>query len=108
MAKDLSDIAAQIPVECIEDEVLHQIIRDNQVQVVLVGSDCIMDHQVVNKIGTKALAETCQASSECSIICCGDRWKLWNDEFAPPLEDIFECIPRNLMDQVIVPEERVE
>ena len=107
MAQDLSEIVSSldsVAVECIEDEGLHQAILEGKVGVALIGSDCVLQDQIVNKVGTKALAETCQASSNCSIMCCGDRWKQWDDVFPPPLEDIFECVPKHLFDQVIVPD----
>lgn len=105
MAEDLLQLTPHV--ECIPDDALHQAIRDKQVNVVLVGCDCVLPTQnlIVNKIGTKALAETCQLSSStaCSILCCADRWKIWDDAFPPPLEDMFECVPQSLMDQVILP-----
>jgi len=108
MAEDLSAVAKNykdwVTVTCIGDEILHQSIHQGTVQVVLVGSDCVMEQQVINKVGTKALAETCRRGANVSMISCADRWKLWDDIFPPPLEDIFECVPRNLMDYVLVPE----
>lgn len=101
-----------VTVQGVDDDILHQSILQGSVNVVLVGSDCIMDEQVVNKVGTKALAETCRQAasaargslaSTTSMVCCADRWKLWEDAFPPPLEDIFECVPRSLLDNVWVP-----
>jgi translation initiation factor 2B subunit (eIF-2B alpha/beta/delta family) len=118
MAQDLRATAAAsannnvvpVQVECLEDESLHQAIREGRVKVVVVGSDCVMDTVIVNKKCTKALAETCRQSSSSTttktttpIICCADRFKLWEDIFPPPLEDIFECVPRSLFQQVLVP-----
>ncbi|CAB9496946.1 expressed unknown protein [Seminavis robusta] len=100
MAQDLSQAVAAAPsavsVECIEDQDMQQRIRDGKVNVVIVGADCVMEDQFVNKVGTKALAETCQESGT-AILCCTDQWKFWSDQFPPPLEDIFECIPRPLL-----------
>ena len=112
MAKDLESIPGisdYIRVECMEDEALHQVIRqeEGRVQVVVVGADCIYgdgdQRTIINKVGTKALADTCQQSSTTSISCFTDRWKLWNDIFPPPLEDIFEGVPASLFDQVVIP-----
>ena len=105
----ISDIksANRILVESTDDDELHNSVRQGSVNVVLVGSDCIMDQYVVNKIGTRSLAETCRKASTASgrtiVLCCADRWKIWEDVFPPPLEDIFECVPRNLFDHVLVP-----
>ena len=125
MAQDLLVVTQkdgpEVTVKCIEDHVLHDLIRTakNNVQVILVGSDCLMDQQVVNKIGTKAIAEMVaaaktvnnnsdsnknqQQATSTRLVCIADRWKLWDDIFAPPLEDIFECVPRDLFDSVLVP-----
>ena len=117
MQQDLSNFivdlksSMSIEAEAIEDEALHCLVRQGIVNVVVVGADCIMDHYVVNKIGTKSLAETCRETRASSVLpsrgtstlCCADRWKLWGDKFPPPLEDAFECVPRSLFYYVLLP-----
>lgn len=56
---------------------------------------------IVNKIGTKQLAQVCNLS-HVKIKCFADRWKYWDDIYPPPLEEIFEVIPRELLDDVVV------
>ena len=56
----------------------------------------------VNKIGTAQLAFICKQAGV-PIISSADRWKLWSDVYCPPLEDIFEVIPSELFDHVLVP-----
>jgi translation initiation factor 2B subunit (eIF-2B alpha/beta/delta family) len=105
MAQDI-DQFKMAKVKCIADEALHQAIREGKVQVVVVGADCLLEEAgiVVSKIGTKSLARTCRDAPETSILCCTDRWKIWDDCFPPPLEDIFECVPESLFDRVLVPQ----
>jgi translation initiation factor 2B subunit (eIF-2B alpha/beta/delta family)/8-oxo-dGTP pyrophosphatase MutT (NUDIX family) len=104
MAQDLTTllghVESTVSVEHVDDETLHQAIRDGTVNVVVVGSDCVMDDQIVNKVGTKALAETCHKSGTTTVLCCTDQFKYWDDQFPPPLEDIFECIPKSLIHHV--------
>lgn len=38
------------------------------------------------------------------IVCCADRWKLWEDEYPPALEEIFELVPSKLLEHVLVPD----
>lgn len=97
MAQDLGDV------ECVNDEEIVQRIRHNQVDVALVGSDCVTETSVVNKIGTAALAEAASTSPRCKVYCCTDRWKQWDDIFPPPLEDIFEQVPKSLFDKILMP-----
>jgi translation initiation factor 2B subunit (eIF-2B alpha/beta/delta family)/8-oxo-dGTP pyrophosphatase MutT (NUDIX family) len=74
---------------------------ENPVHLVLVGTDCVLSHQAYNKVGTRALAEAAQAA-KVPVICCGDSFKTWDDAFPPPLEGIFEAVPRELFSEVIV------
>jgi len=99
MAQDLGNgVACVVP-----DEEMIQKVKKNEIDLILVGCDCIMEHAIVNKVGTAALARAAQKSVGCPVLCCSDRWKLWDDVFPPPLEPIFELIPRSLFDEVIVP-----
>jgi translation initiation factor 2B subunit (eIF-2B alpha/beta/delta family) len=75
----------------------------NPVQLVLVGADCVMGGAagaVYNKAGTRALAEAAGAC-RVPVICCGDAFKAWDDAFPPPLEEIFEAVPRELLAEVV-------
>jgi hypothetical protein len=78
--------------------------------LVLVEADCIYQVAIANKVGTKRLAQAAaftfpanSSSSRCHVVCCVDRFKLWDDMFPPPLKDIFESIPMTLFDHVLVP-----
>jgi len=97
MAQDLGGV------ECVDDEELLKRIRGNEIDLVLAGSDCVTEMSVVNKIGTARLAEAAAASTRCKVYCCTDRWKQWDDICPPPLEDIFESIPKDLFDKVLMP-----
>ena len=114
MARDLTTITADkanVVVVCVEDNELCQQIRNHQIDLVLVGSDCLLTstRQLVNKVGTLELAqavhETRRHGGPCQIVCCTDRFKVWDvDCYPPPIEeDIFEYVPMNLMDQVLCP-----
>lgn len=87
------------------DKSFQQQIEQGKINLVLVGADCILQdgNGAVNKVGTAALASCCK-QSHVPIICCADRWKLWHDEFPPGLEDIFEFVPSELLDCVLVPD----
>lgn len=97
MAQDLGGV------ECVEDDELLNLVRNDEIDVVLVGCDCVTQQDVVNKIGTKALAEAASTSSRCKVYCCTDEWKQWDDVFPPPLEDIFEPVPKHLIDEILMP-----
>jgi ribose 1,5-bisphosphate isomerase len=74
---------------------------EHRVDAVLVGSDCILAQAVVyNKVGTKALAEAANQAGA-PVVCCGDAFKAWDDSFPPPVEDIFEPVPRGLLQHVV-------
>lgn len=98
MANDITS-ASWLP-----DSSFLEKVRDGEINLVVVGADCILSDQlgIVNKIGTKEVALVCKASNV-PIKCFADRFKLWDDSYPPPLEDIFEVIPQELIDEVIVP-----
>jgi translation initiation factor 2B subunit (eIF-2B alpha/beta/delta family)/8-oxo-dGTP pyrophosphatase MutT (NUDIX family) len=102
MAKELGGV------ECIDDDDLLNLVRQDKIDVVLVGSDCVTEESVVNKVGTKRLAEAAKTSSRAKVFCCTDRFKQWNDIFPPPLEDIFEEIPIDLFDKMLLPPPSLE
>merc|ERR1712150_356789 len=94
------------------DEVLEEQLRDSSssssIDVLLIGSDCIFQNGIVNKIGTERLCKAAAASSSqdggISVYCCAGRWKVWDDMYPPPLEkDIFEIVPMKLITKLIVP-----
>mmetsp|Transcript_18646 Transcript_18646/g.28372 ORF Transcript_18646/g.28372 Transcript_18646/m.28372 type:complete len:433 (-) Transcript_18646:162-1460(-) len=94
---------------CLPDEEFQQQVIDGKMDVVIVGADCVLSegNGVVNKVGSKALASVCKQAGV-HIISSADRWKLWSDIHCPPLEDIFELIPSELFDHVLVPKEDEE
>lgn len=97
-------MAADIPgAEWLPDQEFQKRLEDGKIELVLVGADCILEggKGVVNKVGTASLA-TCCEQNNVPIICCADRWKVWEDDYPPGLEDIFEAfIPAN---RVLVPD----
>lgn len=124
-----SNIVANI--ECYDDDKIIDMIKrkaisnnmnsdeDIRIDLILTGCDCITEKDVVNKVGTKRLLLAAAASEEASgdqttvkqlrkqhlpvVYCCVDKWKIWDDVFPPPLEDIFECIPRYLYHEILIP-----
>lgn len=97
---------------CVDDEQMKSEIAN--MDILLVGADCVLKDQsaVVNKVGTAEIASIAfenRNSSEsrrfCRVLCCTDRFKVWNDVFPPPLEeDLFEQIPvSNHIDRVLLP-----
>ena len=89
---------------CLSDKQFEEHVREGKIDMVIIGADCILSNDlgIVNKIGTKQLARVCNAS-DVKIKCFADRWKCWDDIYPPPLEEIFEVVPRELLDDVIVP-----
>lgn len=85
----------------LSDNELVERIRDNAIDLLLVGCDCITENEVVNKVGTRRLAEASKTTDTKSV-CIGNSLKIWDDAFPPPIEDIFECIPKILFDEIIV------
>jgi len=102
LASDIPD-ATYLP-----DKSFQQSIKEGKIDLVLVGADCVLLPEgekkgvVVNKVGTAALAECCKRS-DVPIVCCADRWKLWEDDDPPGLEDIFELVGCEMLDHVLVP-----
>ena len=98
MATDIS------PASCIPDDEFQQQIADGDIDVVIVGADCVLSegNGVVNKVGTAELGSVCKTAGV-PILSAADQWKLWSDVYCPPLEDIFELIPSELFDHVLVP-----
>lgn len=98
---------------CVDDEQMKKNLAN--LDVLLIGADCVLYDQsaVVNKVGTAALLEAMAVENEkkklnsrrsCRVFCCTDRFKVWDDIFPPPMEDIFELIPvSNLIDQLLLP-----
>ncbi|KAL9182678.1 hypothetical protein ACHAXT_013330 [Thalassiosira profunda] len=99
-------MASDLNAKWLPDESFQQQIEQGQINLVIVGADCILPEGrgIVNKVGTAALATTCKRCNV-PIMCSADRWKLWDDEFPPPLEDIFEVVPSELLSKVLVPAE---
>jgi translation initiation factor 2B subunit (eIF-2B alpha/beta/delta family) len=89
---------------CLADNTFQQYVKDGMINIVIVGADCVLSNQlgIVNKIGTRELSQVCKQSN-IPIKCFADRWKLWDDKYYPPLEGIFEVVPKELFDSIIVP-----
>jgi hypothetical protein len=112
---------------CVSDQDLREQILDGNIDLLLIGADCVLTNQkehndatsdessqqvqyvsIINKVGTRLLLEAatqlklsggdCQRLSvRTRVLCCTDRFKLWDDEFPPPLElDLFEVIPTSI------------
>jgi translation initiation factor 2B subunit (eIF-2B alpha/beta/delta family) len=105
MANDLG--AAAI---CVQDERIKELIQrgEGTMDVLLIGADCVLSDgsAVVNKIGTTNLASAAfenDSASRCKVLCCTDKFKVWNDIFPPPLEkDLFEVIPLKYIDKLFI------
>mmetsp|Transcript_10213 Transcript_10213/g.25659 ORF Transcript_10213/g.25659 Transcript_10213/m.25659 type:complete len:479 (+) Transcript_10213:179-1615(+) len=117
MARDLVEGDMRVEARCFEDGALVRAAAAGAVDVVLVGADSVMPGEsVVNKVGTAALLRAAASSGDDAAalalagkkravtICCADRFKVWDDLFPPPLEDIFEVLPWDLLDRVLLPE----
>jgi len=89
---------------CLPDEEFKQQIIEGKLDMVIVGADCILleGNGVVNKVGTAELAAVCKQANV-PIVSFADRWKVWEDCYCPPLEDIFELIPSESFSHVVVP-----
>jgi translation initiation factor 2B subunit (eIF-2B alpha/beta/delta family)/8-oxo-dGTP pyrophosphatase MutT (NUDIX family) len=125
MARDVGHVRSTTAVSVVDDDDLHQRIRDGAIDLVLVGADCLVagtpesssspsskgsdnnnhtrndrdreNQIVINKVGTQALAQVC-AVSNVPIWCFTDSFKVWDDVFPPPLEgDIFEYVDGRLL-----------
>lgn len=90
-------------VPCHDDAAIELSIQNGMVDILLVGADVVLKDCIVNKIGTYRLAQAAVASKRCRVVCSSDRFKIWSDIFPPPMESIFECIPCNLFDEILVP-----
>ncbi len=98
MAKDLYGSP------CICDLELHDWLTHGKIDLLIVGTDCIIQelNMMVNKLGTR---ELCQIAKkyQVPVICCADCWKIWGDKFAPPIEaDLFELVPLDLITRIVV------
>jgi 8-oxo-dGTP pyrophosphatase MutT (NUDIX family)/translation initiation factor 2B subunit (eIF-2B alpha/beta/delta family) len=96
-------MALDLNVPCVEDGVMLERIRSGNVDLLLTGSDCTMADAVVNKVGTTEMARAAAESPKARVFCCTDRWKRWDDIFPPPLEAIFERVPIELFDRILMP-----
>jgi translation initiation factor 2B subunit (eIF-2B alpha/beta/delta family) len=99
-------MAADIPgAKWISDQEFRQYIEQGKIELVVVGADCILQEGkgIVNKIGTASLA-TCCRQKNIPLICCADRWKVWEDVYPPGLEDIFESFIPDKLEHVLVPD----
>ena len=95
MASDLNETGKEKTAICVDDVEMEDMIRNNQVDVLLVGADCVLANRsaVANKVGTEKLAAVAYDAKSCHVLCCTDRLKVWDDIFPPPLEkDLFEMV----------------
>jgi translation initiation factor 2B subunit (eIF-2B alpha/beta/delta family) len=93
-------MAAELGVEWKDDATLMDDISNYD--LLLFGADCVMSNgYVVNKVGTQALAKAAKASGT-QVWCCTDPWKRWQDEFPPPMEDIFELVSNQCIDRIVM------
>jgi translation initiation factor 2B subunit (eIF-2B alpha/beta/delta family) len=113
MAKDLNARIGDMVERAVcvdDDEMMGKLVN---LDVLLIGADCILaDHSaVINKVGSASLASAVSENrkkstgKKCHVLCCTDRFKVWDDLFPPPLEeDLFELIPvANHIDQILLP-----
>jgi len=92
---------------CISDLELKNWLTSGKIDLLLVGSDCILPEakQMINKVGTHELCQVAH-QNRIPVFCCADRWKVWHDTFPPPLEqDLFELVPLDLITKLLVPME---
>ena len=103
IANDLGAAAA-----CVEDDRIKELIQSGDRDVLLIGADCVLSDRsaVVNKIGTRNLASAAfenDSASRCQVVCCTDKFKVWQDIFPPPLEkDLFELVPGKCVDKLFL------
>lgn len=99
-------MAQDLNVQWISDTELETQLASGKIDVLLIGSDCILPDQVVNKVGTRQLCEIAK-KNKIPVFCCADRWKIWDDIFPPPLEDdLFELVPLELVTKLLVPHQQ--
>ena len=88
-----------------DDDMYRMIEEGNKIDLIVIGSDCVLEGNeiMINKIGTKKLCEVAQKFN-IPVYCCVDRWKVWDDNFPPPIEeDLFEIVPLNLISDLLLP-----
>ena len=131
MARDLQDFlntkiaasssktsrtTAAATVECVDDEVLHQLLSDPKhgIDLLIIGADCVLcssrsgddvddddstssnnkeghHHDYDNfthVINKVGTSKLCQLAqkSQIPVYCFADRWKIWHDIYPPPIE----------------------
>lgn len=98
-------MARDLGTKSMEDDDLKTALKDGQVDLLLFGADCVLQKDIVNKVLTSDLVAMARQSGSTHIYACADRWKIWTDDFPPPMEDIFELVPVSEIDKVLVPSE---
>ena len=87
----------------IPDDELGERLTYGSIQLLLIGADCVLQDQVVNKVGTRHLCEIAK-NHNVPVYCCADEWKVWDDIFPPPIEsDLFELIPNEYITKLLIP-----
>jgi translation initiation factor 2B subunit (eIF-2B alpha/beta/delta family) len=99
---------------CVSDEQMKKDLAN--LDLLVIGADCVLKDQsaIVNKVGTADLLAAMVVENEkqnpksrrcCRVLCCADRFKVWDDILPPPLEeDLFELIPvPHNIDQLLLP-----
>ena len=88
-------------VAVLDDAALCDHVRRGACDIVLVGADAVLSSgDVVNKVGTRALAEAAAAANVPVHVVC-DEWKRWQHKYPPPMEAIFELVPARLITSVV-------
>jgi translation initiation factor 2B subunit (eIF-2B alpha/beta/delta family)/8-oxo-dGTP pyrophosphatase MutT (NUDIX family) len=100
-------MANDLHTDWVTDAELQRLLSSStNIDLLLVGSDCILPDTMVNKVGTRQLCLAAKVG-KVPVYCCADRWKLWEDIFAPPMErDLFELVPLELITKLLVPPPR--
>jgi translation initiation factor 2B subunit (eIF-2B alpha/beta/delta family) len=103
-------MAADFPgAKWLHDQEFRECLKHGHIDVVLVGADCIFHggKGVVNKVGTESMAKCCKLGN-IPIICCADTWKMWDDDYPPGLEDIFESFVSANLAHLLIPDSAPE
>lgn len=100
-------------VTVVDDAELVERVRRGDAAVVLLGGDCVTQSgDLVNKVGSRALAQAASEARACGhggdtenrvpVWAAVDRWKVSHDTVPPALEaDLFELVPSALVTRLL-------